>query len=135
MSTWCCRLKGNRITIASFKHAGKYLGLLQLTNLVSLDLSANPLVLCVPAHRTVLFSALKPLTRLASLGLAGTWDDVNKPLTRDQRCTYIRCLPTLTNPMSPLRCVPPASSSVCCSLALRSLLCAQCPVDVAHESA
>jgi hypothetical protein len=101
--TWCS-LRGNRLTIASFQHEGKALGLPLLTNLVSLDLSNNPLELGVPLNRSAVFGVLKVLPKLVALGLAGTWDDVGKPLTRDQRLMCIRLLPSLKEPLAVLRC-------------------------------
>ncbi len=101
-------LKGNRLSVESFKLDGRHLGLLSLTNLVSLDLSNNPLELSSAPNRSIVFGVMKGLPRLTSLGLAGTWDDPSKPLTREQRCVYIRSLPTLRNPLAQLRYAPPS---------------------------
>ena len=124
-----CSLRGNRLTAASFKFDGKYMGLMALTNLQALDLSNNPLELAVPLTRTLVFTAIKGLPKLATLSLAGTWDDTSKPLTRDQRCACIRMLPTLRDPMSPLRCDrcrPPYSVSPRLSLVSPLCSCVWC---------
>jgi hypothetical protein len=96
-------LRGNRLSVGSFQHEGKALGLPLLTNLVSLDLSNNPLELAQGLNRSVVFRVINLLPKLVALGLAGTWDDSGKPLTREQRLTCIRLLPALKDPFAVLR--------------------------------
>ena len=102
-------LKGNQLTVASFQMDGRGLGLPLLTRLRSLDLSNNPLELGVPMNRQNFFPLLHGLPHLVAIGLAGTWSDTGKALTREQRLTYIRLLPTLADPLSLLRYVRSAS--------------------------
>ena len=105
MCAWCvaCSLRGNRLSIDSLRRDGAEMGLRTLTNLTALDLSCNPFSLSVPSNRPVVFDILCALPKLHTVGLAGTWEDVNKKLSREQRLTYFRLLHTLRNPLSPLQ--------------------------------